>query len=190
MTDFKAHDYPEIYEDLGIDLRTLGCVMLKTEQPDTSFIDDEDLYVSPDPAKFWIRGRVAGDSHVTLRYGLLPSVRQQHVRRILDDVHLPQQLCVTDLQRFDSPYDDEPYECIVARVESSNALIGGWELQEINAALSLLPNVNTFANYKPHVTLAYVKEGWWFNNYGDAYQAARNLLPMRTKGLDFGKMVP
>lgn len=183
--DFKAHDYPEIYEDLGIDLRTLGCVMLKTEQPDTPFIDDEDLYVSPDPAKFWIKGRVAGDSHVTLRYGLLPSVRQEHARRIMDDVNLPRELFVVNLEKFDSPYPDEPYECIVARVSD-----GDQYLHQANEALSLLPNMNTFSGYKPHVTLAYVRHGWWFQNHKVVRDARHSLMPMRTKGLDFGKMTP
>lgn len=182
---FKAHDYPEVYESLGLDLKTLGCVMLKVEEPDTSFIADEDLYVSSDPAKFWIKGRASGNSHVTLRYGLLPSVRQEHVRRIMDDVNLPRELFVDHLERFDSPYEDEPYECIVARVRSLND-----ELQEANDALGLLPNINTFSGYKPHVTLAYVREGWWGKNWQVARDAQYSLLPMRTKGLDLGRMQP
>lgn len=183
--EFKAHDYPEVYEFLGIDLKTLGCVMLKVEEPDTSFIADEDLYVSPDPAKFWIKGRASGNSHVTLRYGLLPSVRQEHVRRIMDDVNLPRELFVKNLEKFESPYEDEPYECIVARVNSLND-----ELQEANSALGLLPNINTFSGYKPHVTLAYVRQGWWVDNWHLADKARNSILPMRTKGLDLGRMKP
>lgn len=182
---YKAHDYPEVYESLGIDLKTLGCVMLKTEEPDTSFIADEDLYVSPDPAKFWIKGRASGNSHVTLRYGLLPSVRQEHVRRIMDDVNLPRQLFVDHLEMFPTTYDDEPYECIVARVTDSQG-----ELKWANDALSLLPNINTFSGYKPHVTLAYVKQGWWMKNWQVARDAAYVMQPMRTKGLDMGRMKP
>ncbi len=53
----SAHKYGKVYEDLGIDLSDLGCLMLKTDTPDTSFIDDSDLYVSPDPKKFWVNGR-------------------------------------------------------------------------------------------------------------------------------------
>lgn len=183
--EFKAHDYPEVYESLGIDLKTLGCVMLKTEEPDTSFIADEDLYVSPDPAKFWIKGRASDNSHVTLRYGLLPSVRQEHVRRIMDDVNLPRELFVDTLEMFPSTYDDEPYECIVARVRDAYG-----QLQEANDALSLLPNINTFSGYKPHVTLAYVKEGWWSENWGVARGAGYSIKPMRTRGLDLGRMQP
>lgn len=185
--EFKAHDYPEIYEDLGIDLRTLGCVMLKAEQPDTSFIDDEDLYVSSDPAKFWIKGRAAGNSHVTLRYGLLSSVRQEHARRILDDVYLPRNLFVSSVEMFESPYSDDPYECIVARVDSAGK---SGMLQEANIALSLLPNVSTFSEYKPHITLAYVKKGWWWQNSSSTAEFIDSVGMLRTKGLDFGKMIP
>ena len=39
MNTFKAHDYPEIYKALDIDLSALGCFMLDTEPIPYDFSD-------------------------------------------------------------------------------------------------------------------------------------------------------
>mgnify|MGYP006207296391 CR=1 FL=1 len=189
----SAHQFPDIYEEFGIDLSKLGCVMLPTETPDTSFIDESDLYVSPDPAKFWIKGRAGDNAHVTLRYGLLPQVRRKHVDRVLADLTLPSYIQGMRLEKFDSPYPDEPYECIVLRIYPENVMDRSEaDLLMLNQNLAYLPNVNTFPGYKAHITLAYVQEGW----YAD-YKAGRGFeYPLEdewiaTKGvLDYGKMQP
>lgn len=153
----NAHAFPAVFEDLGVDLRELGCLMLDTKSPIIGIAGgEEDAYVSPDPKKFWMRG-VATDWHVTARYGFLPDVRKRHVDEVLAGIPVPLHLRTAGFEVFPSPYADEEYECLVVRVEDKH-------LTEINAQLSVLPNVSTFVEYKPHITVGYYRKGFYEDN--------------------------
>lgn len=178
----SAHDFQTVYDDLGIDLKTLGCVMLGTETPDTSFIKDEDLYYANDPKLFWINGRAGGNSHITLKYGLLNSVRQEHVNAVIDGLTLPERLHGNGLVKFDSPYPDEPYECIVLAISTVGSLM------DLHSHLNYLPHINTFPDYKPHVTLAYVRKGWYNENLGPVHSPRAGYQSVKTTELDYGRM--
>lgn len=182
MTQVNAHMFEDVYEDLGVNLDTLGCVMLDVEPINTAaFIETSDLYFTTNEKRFWINGD-KGQKHVTLLYGLLPSVRQWHVDRILDGMYLPTRLEFDgDPIKFESPYEDENYECIVAPVRLN--CVGG-----LNDRLSMLPHVKTFQTYKPHVTIAYVRKGWYAENR-DALNYVSHLKPQAT-GLNYGSMKP
>lgn len=175
----KAHDYPDVYEDLGIDLRDLGCLMIDTGNPipDNMHLDPADGYTSPDPKKFWMHG-IHTDWHVTARYGFLPDVRKRHVDQVLDGFELPSELALVGFEVFPSPYADEDYECLVVRVDSP-------ELRALNAHLSILPNINTFVPYKAHITVGYFKRGF--------YNANRNFLDYNLTvpvlGLNYGHIL-
>lgn len=181
----SAHQYKEVYDDLGIDLNKLGCVMLGVETIDTSFIKDEDLYYAKNPDLFWVNGRAEGNSHITLKYGLLNTVRRSHVYKVIDGLPLPERLVGQRITKFESPIPDEPYECIVLQISTDPAMSGAAELRDLHNHLNYLPHVNTFPDYKPHVTLAYVRKGWYDENL-------HNLLSLyvnpATTALDFGKM--
>lgn len=174
----SAHDFQEVYDDLDIDLKTLGCVMLKTETPDTSFIRDEDLYYSSDPKLFWINGRVP-NSHITLKYGLMPQVRREHVDAVIKDMPIPDYLVPTGITMFASPYPDEPYECIVLPIALTPPLAA------LHNHLNYLPHINTFPEYKPHITLAYVRKGWYASLTGTPRAGYKRLY---TTHLDYGRM--
>lgn len=129
---------------------------------------------------------------MTLRYGLLPQVRRQHVDAVLAGAEIPAVLYVNDIEVFDSPYEDEPYDCIVARVAAPG-------LEELHQRLGFLPNLNTFPTYKPHVTLAYTRQGWYkemisqqarahYETFGQFYNGI-NVLPIKTTRLNYGKML-
>lgn len=178
----SAHQYNDIYDEFGIDLRTLGCVMLGVEAPDTSFIKDEDLYHTNDPKKFWIDGRVQG-SHVTLKYGLLPMVKRKHVDRVLEGHPLPIMLNGYGIEMFPSPYPDEPYECIVSLIDTTPQWDEG--LMALHNQLNYLPHINTFPDYKPHVTLAYVRKGWYDEQCNDLWHMTNTFV---TGELDYGRM--
>lgn len=156
MRQFKAHDYADVYVDLGVNLNTLGCVMLGVEPIDLSFIDSTALYYTNNLERFWINGRVADKkAHITLRYGLLPGVKQRHAETVLQGWQpKPLDLRNSFIEVFPSPYADEDYGCVVLRpdIDKNDFLL------EANERLSLLPNVNTFTGYKPHITIAYVKK--------------------------------
>ena len=53
------------------------------------------------------------------------------------------------------------YICIRARpnIMAKKSVITYSKLEEVNKRLSELPNSNQFPEYKPHITIAYVKKG-------------------------------
>ena len=138
-------------KDMGIDPGKLGCVMLDVAMPDLSgVIPDEWCYASPRPDRFWVSGRQA-EGHVTLLHGLLSHATD--IRPAIDEVldgwePGPVEGCVVTV--FPSPWDDEPYSCIVSE------LVLTPELRDAHARLSLLPHIDTYPTYRAHVTLAYV----------------------------------
>lgn len=167
----SAHQFPEVYKTLGIDLSKLGCIMLDLEpfpemnrivqDPFTGtqsnlhqFLGGDDAYVSPDPTKFWIKGYVGAEPHVTLLYGLLTPGNESPMRELVPQM-LEDWLCqfinIDHVGFFASPYPDEPYYCIVAHIEPTLALLEG------NDRLKMLPHINTFPGYKAHATIAYIR---------------------------------
>ena len=166
----KAHDFPEVYKWLGLNLSTLGCVMLDLEPlPIPTYIIQEyetgaqvnydtwikeNLYFAADKTRFWIDGWVADKvPHITLLYGLLETAKnyEPHIEAVLKDWKL-EEVVIEDVGFFESPYADEPYYCIVAHIKKTPELIEGHE------RLCMLPHVKTFPGYKAHMTICYIKK--------------------------------
>ena len=172
----NAHEFPEVYAELGVNLSGLGCLMLSTESPLVNEVPAEAEYVTENPERFWIKGLLK-NWHATVRYGFLPGVKRAHVDRVLGDYQVPPLLPLYGhFEVFDSPFPDEDYDCVVFKLQSR-------ELNEMNAALSVLPNVNTYVEYKPHITIGYFQPGWFAKN--------RKLLVekdyVKTLGFDYGR---
>lgn len=151
----SSHQFEEIYKPLGIVVNDLGCIMLDVDgkRIKNLFYDDE-LYVSPDKKKFWIKGFVSEKTpHITLLYGLLKSgtVYKKYVDKVLDGWWV-NSLTIKEVSYFDSSMEDEPYYCIVAKIETTPELLEGHE------RLQFLPHIDTFTGYTPHVTIAYIKK--------------------------------
>ena len=151
----SAYAYRDTLADLGIDIPALGCVMLDVEPIDglDRLIAPHDLYESTDPAKHWIRGLVAADgAHLTLLYGLLQSAQtwREHVDSVLDGWE-PGPVRIESWGMFESTFEDEPYACIIGHVERTPAIV------DAHSRLSYLPHIDTHPEYKPHVTVAYVR---------------------------------
>ncbi len=167
----SAHAFPKTYERMGIDLRDLGCLMLNTENP-VDYVHQGTPYVSPDPKKFWVKGRM-DHWHVTVRYGFLDGVNADDVDSVLAEVgEFPSKLTLVSTEIFPSPYPEEQYDTLVARVEDKR-------LNKINQALSVLPNVNTFPEYKAHITIGTFETG-----RTDYVSLKRSV---KTLGLDYGQ---
>src|SRR3990167_9696547 len=96
MLIMKSHDFPEVYKWLGLNLNTLGCVMLDLEPLSvshwlgqdsvTSYVYSLPLYKSPNKERFWIDGWVADKvPHMTLLYGLLEQGKnyEPHIETVL-----------------------------------------------------------------------------------------------------------
>jgi hypothetical protein len=155
--DFKAHDFKAMYDEMGIDLKDLGCIMLDTEAPEFNwpeYTKEDDFYTSDDPALFWVKGLVSQDTpHVTLLYGLMQDGKawKKQVDTVLSD-RVPETVEISGIECFGSPYDDDPYYCLVATLDTQYGLL------ECNERLSMLPHVKTFPGYKAHITLAYIRK--------------------------------
>lgn len=159
----KAHDFPDVYKWLGLNLNTLGCVMLDLEpltvghwlaqDGATSYQQILPLHKSPNAERFWIDGWVADKvPHMTLLYGLLEQGKnfEPHITEVLRGWKLDE-VEIEDIGFFESPYADEKYWCIVAHLKVTP------ELMEGHQRLEFLPHVNTFTGYKPHMTLCYLQ---------------------------------
>lgn len=160
MREIKAHDYPEIYEMLGYNLSKLGCLMLDIEPIITEYfqIMQDGItaffpeYKAKNKDRFWIDGYVADKTpHITLFYGFLQEAKcyKKHIEILLKDTKLST-ITIKEISYFDSPYPDEEYYCIVAKVEMTP------ELEYAHNKMKLLPTIHTFPVYKPHITIAYI----------------------------------
>lgn len=176
MKTRSIYEKPELVSRLeasGLKLADLGCVMLGVEFDHNILtkgfsygtIGQTDLYISENPDHWWITGDVTDRAHVTLRFGLLKPAHEQEdlVKLALDGWTPPEFLPIEKFIAFDSPHLDEPYKCIVAEFNDDT-------LRDAHDRLGYLPHLNTFAEYKPHATVAYVHEArvhdWlhWLNS--------------------------
>lgn len=155
----NSNQFPQVYQWLGIDVDKLGCVMADI-MPDPLLsmfsynIDQLSFYYSKDPAKFWINGWCANTNpHVTLLFGLLQPACNfaPHIFQVMQGWDMPT-VEVEDVGFFESPYEDEPYYCVVAHLKVTPALLEGHQ------RLEFLPHINTFAGYRPHVSICYIKQ--------------------------------
>lgn len=157
MAQLKSHDFPEVYKWLGINLNKLGCIMLDVEPlPDMYSIEHEGaavaLYYAKNKERFWIDGWIADKvAHITLLYGLLEEGKnyEPHIQKVLEGWKL-NEVEIDHVDYFESPYPDEPYYCIIAHIKVTPELLEGHQ------RLEFLPHVNTFAEYKPHMTICYI----------------------------------
>lgn len=175
--EIKAHNYKEVYEMLGYNLSKLGCLMLDTEPiilPSYIMQDWETgtqcnfdafyksfAYHAKNKDRFWIDGFVSEKTpHLTLFYGFLQeaSCFKPHIEKLLNDTNISS-VKIEEVSFFDSPYEDEPYYCIIAKVEKTP------ELLEAHNKMTLLPNIQTFPDYKPHITIAYIKKDGKVRDY-------------------------
>jgi hypothetical protein len=97
------------------------------------------------------------EPHVTVRYGLL-SDDHSEAASVLGESG-PVRLRLGAVSVFRGAESGKPYDVIKADVESE-------DLVRLNAALAALPHTETFRDYHPHATIAYVRAG-----LGDGYAA-------------------
>lgn len=178
-----ARSFPQVYVDLGIDLGRLGCLMLDTEPIKVSdLIPQSSLYFA-DPEKHkYIQGVVSETvPHVTLLYGFLRSAKelQKHIDAVLDGWK-PEDLTIRNIDFFPSNEADEYYVTIIAHVEVTD------NLKEANTRLSYLPHLNTFPDYKPHITLAYVRQDINYGKYIKLLNEKYAGTTVKAKSLNYG----
>lgn len=166
---------------LGINVKSLGCVMLEFEQiPIKNYLPEEWAYFPKDPAYDWVKGLDVA-SHVTLLYGLLEKafVWREHVDEVLADWGPNVDMFIREIKVF-PPAPGEDYACLVGVVESWGSL------EKAQKLLSYLPHINTYEEYIPHLTLGYVDAQYEDDALRRLHQGRIAGLPLQPTGLNYG----
>lgn len=181
MTVESAHQFSaQLSDSYGIDYSKLGAVMLEVEGLDLKSIApgiEADLYSSPNAERFWIRGDVISEhAHITLRYGLLQPAyeHKDDVDLLLADINL-RKVYLDHISQFPSTFQDEDYTCLVAAVAVNR------DIELAHNRLGYLPHVNTFPDYRPHVTIAYVTResaSHWAREFENVFPASLNVTEL------------
>jgi hypothetical protein len=142
----KIKLFEEFITEKSGDSYSSGCVMLYFDFPMMlrihDGIDPNDLYEEEGDRTFGLED----EPHVTLLYGLEDSVTPEQVKKILDKFNFSK--CkLHNASLFENDYDVLKFD-----VEGDN-------LHEANEALRELPYNNSFPDYHPHCTIAYLKKG-------------------------------
>lgn len=178
----NSHQFEDVYKELDIELDDLGCVMLKVDGKDIPKVKDEAvLYKSEDPKKFWVDG-FSETPHLTLLYGLLKPAEEyrKQIKEVLTGWKI-KTVSVEKVGYFDSPYEEEPYFCIVAYLKVTPELLEG------HHRLQLLPHIDTFPEFTPHVTIAYIKKDEKTRDKViSAYDKKLAGIELRITGFDLG----
>lgn len=178
-----ASQFPQVYIDLGIDPGKLGCLMLDTEPVQVSdIILYDDLYYA-DPAKHPHTQGIVSETvpHVTLLYGFLRSATElkKHIGAVLDGWK-PEDVVISTIDVFPSNDPDENYVTLIAKLEVTP------NLAEANSRLKLLPHLDTFSSYQPHITLAYINDSSDYQGYISTLNNKFQGKTIAAKGLNYG----
>lgn len=142
-----------LYEQMNLENKFQGCIMLDTSPIIVSdTLAQGDLYYSDavEGSGKYTQGIVSESvPHCTLLFGLQESGQQwrTYVDKVLEGWEIPGSVAIS---RVDS-FDKSEYHCIVARLVPSTSLVEG------HNRLRHLPHIDGFPDYKPHITLAYIK---------------------------------
>ena len=162
-----------VKESTGYDY---GCVMVEVPVSNwneiCSVIDKDDIYEEENDTSYGIQE----NPHLTLLYGLKSDVSKEKVEDILENI-------MDEWRNFGM--EDFDYNDVSDRIAIEDASDKGIEieienigvfenekfdvvkfnikktelLQKLFDGLSELPNENTFPDYKPHMTIGYVRKG-------------------------------
>ena len=127
-----------------------GCVMV--EVPVTNWneiistINKDDLYE--------VEGENYGiqqNPHLTLLYGLKSNITKEQVEQVLAKT-IDNDKVIIEIENIDT-FENDNFDVVKFNIKKTE------QLQKLFDSLSELPNENTFPDYKPHMTIAYVKKG-------------------------------
>lgn len=127
-----------------------GCVMVEVPVTNwneiTSIINKDDLYE--------VEGENYGiqdNPHLTLLYGLKPNITKEQVEQVLEKSVDGEKIEI-QIENI-GLFENDNFDVVKFNVKKTE------QLQKLFDSLSELPNENTFPDYNPHMTIAYVKKG-------------------------------
>lgn len=157
----------------GKDNYEYGCVMLYPTDKITLLKDiqdtipEDELYLGTDEDTGY---GFETKPHVTILYGIHNDVKDSEIEAL-----------VNDFKRIDitldeiSMFENSKYDVIKFGISSG-------ELNKYNEKLLTLPHTNEFPDYKPHVTIGYLKPG-----FGKKY--IRKLTEKEIINVEFNKVI-
>ncbi len=122
-----------------------GCVMilLSLDKNNINIINDDDVYEPEGETGF---GKEK-EQHVTILYGLHNDIPDEDIENEIDEIKIPK----IKLGKISS-FENEKFDVLKYDVESD-------DLGKLNEKFKKFPNTNSYPDYHPHVTIAYVKKG-------------------------------
>jgi hypothetical protein len=121
-----------------------GCAMLYFDFPDLNKLSDQieesDIYTEEGYG-------IETEPHVTLLYGFDPGVKESEIKKIIDEIDFSS-VKIHNISLF----ENEDYDVLKFTAVSSS-------LFAANKKLIKLPHKNDYPDYKPHLTVAYLKSG-------------------------------
>jgi 2'-5' RNA ligase len=189
----SANKYARVIERVtGVTQYGRGCIMLDIEGP---LVTEKEIrgfglepYFSENPKLSYIKGVVGEkNAHVTLLYGLLDTGEdwKEAVDAVLEEWITPLTIQIDEISTFPSTNEGEDYTVLIGKVQVTDDLLEG------RALLSFLPHINTFTDYSPHVTLAYIKGKEEDVRASEAFKEAQIFLLSETElnviGLNYGR---
>lgn len=127
-----------------------GCVMIflnvdsKEWDAIQDVIDEDDLYLGEEGESGFGR---ESEPHATVLFGIHADVPDTDVEELIDDVKTPS----ISLDKVSS-FNNEKFDVLKYDVESE-------DLHKLNKEFKTLPHTDTFPDYHPHATIAYLKKG-------------------------------
>lgn len=178
VQQISARDYPDLYDDIDIDTDDLGCIMLDLEPMEVmKYVEglEDDLFDNPKYDQSSVPAETV--PHVTLLYGLLENGNKwkSKVDQLLDGWKL-------DSVKIDHVgfFETADSYAVIAHLEETPELVDGHE------RLTLLPHINTFSEYLPHMTIAYVKLDADVDKWVKALDKAYKGKTVKTASINYG----
>lgn len=127
-----------------------GCVMVEVPVSNwneiTSIVNKDDLYE--------VEGENYGiqdNPHLTLLYGLKSNITKEQVEQVLQKA-IDGDKIIIEIENI-GLFENDNFDVVKFNIKKTE------QLQKLFDSLSELPNENTFPDYNPHMTIAYVKKG-------------------------------
>jgi len=126
-----------------------GCVMLYFDFPLIKtihkIINEWDIYIEDGDKTYGLED----EPHITLLYGLHSEVTLDDIKKVIDGFEFKEKYTINNASLF----KNDKYDVLKFESKDTSDLIN------INNSLKKYPYTSTFKDYKPHLTIGYIKSG-------------------------------